>query len=105
MGRVMFCLRSVKPRGQLLLCQEGTVLQRRGFAMYNIDAMEATVVVSRGHYITKKAMFAKGHSDAKRATLVSRGHCITKRVRFCLRSVKPRGKPLLCLEDTVSPRE
>jgi len=75
--RVMFCLRSMKPRGQPLLCQEDTVSPR------------------------KRCL--PEVSEAKRATVVSRGHCITKRVMFCLRSVKPRGQLLLCQEGTVSP--
>jgi len=95
------------------------------------EATRATVVVSRGHCITKGVMFCLGQlsqegnhccvkrtlnhqesdvlsevSEAKRATVVvSRGHCINKRVMFCLRSVKPKGQPLLCQEDTVSPKE
>jgi len=60
--------------------------------------------VKRTLYHRECVVSPKASGDKKATVFVSKGHWITKMVMFRRRSVMPRGQPLLCQEDTVSPR-
>jgi len=126
---------TLMPRGQPLLCQEDTITKRVTFCQRSHwckEAKRATVVVSRGHCITKRWCFPRGHTDTKQKsncqcqedTVSQRrrrfaidqwrqdgNHCCVKRTLHPQEgdvspeaTVTPRGQPLLCQEDTILPR-